>query len=787
MNSNQYFAHSKNDAGTQHLLSEHLSRVASITRNYLSGWEGEQEGELAGLLHDIGKYGDKFQRRLLGLETGLDHWSQGAYLALAECKSIAAAVAIQGHHIGLQSLLKEELSKLKPHKLKEHHPLGLALSETNISVLKNRLNSDGLITSKPDKRLFEKVLSESEARIDTMLDVRRMFSALVDADFLDTEAHFNGSSCEIKRYRQPGLMLNKNHLASRALEILKDHVENIAREKTYALDDLRSIRNNLYECCLKSSQQKNNIFTLTAPTGSGKTLSMLAFALNHAIFNNLQRIILVVPYLNIIEQTVKTYRNVFSELDDEFDSEFILEHHSMADLGLESTTTDSERLDTRSSSNSGAENNHILLRKRLLSENWDAPIVVTTNVQFFESLFSNRPSACRKIHRIANSVVLFDEIQTLPTKLAIPSLASISHIATNWNSSIIFATATQPAFHHLHDEVAKQCNSGWNPKEIVHSIDKKLKCNNSVTFEWMNSKVEWSQLALDISKLDQVLCVVNLKRHALSLWQELENINQTNDTFYLSTNLCPMHRTKVVDEIRNRLANGKRCRLISTQCIEAGVDLDFPVVFRALAPLDAIVQAAGRCNRERNIRCGHVVIFEPSDENHPYPSFDYKQATTVTKQLQNKYGEIDVYNSDIIQEYYKILYDISAPDQQNQDLDRAIQDLDFRSAAKYYKLINNNTINVVVCFDEDYFSKLKEQVEEHGVTVRWIKNAVRSSICLFRPNSDDVVWDAFYEAKQPATINRFNITQDWYFLADLSDYHNILGFQKPDSLKCWIG
>lgn len=360
-----YYAHSGNDYKKWQLLKEHLDSVSKLAGENSSGWRGEEEAKLAGLLHDLGKYGDRFQNRLHGQDKGLDHWSQGAYLAIKKGGAIAAALAIQGHHIGLQSLKKDDLKQLNPELLKVNHPQGLTLSEADIELLENRLIEDGLIITKPQTRLFTRWLGVSQARVDNMLDVRRLFSALVDADFIDTEAHFNSNE-QGKVPRERGLKLNANGLAKQALKKLKTHIDKKARQPNPSTT-LNDIRQELLQSCLQQAQQKTGRFTLTAPTGSGKTLSMLAFALQHALENNLERIILVVPYLSIIEQTAKVYRDIFVDLDDDF----ILEHHSMAGLGVEKTETDAD---------GNEEQERQIKRQRLLSENWDAPIIITTSV-----------------------------------------------------------------------------------------------------------------------------------------------------------------------------------------------------------------------------------------------------------------------------------------------------------------------------------------------------------------------------------------------------------------------
>lgn len=746
-----YYAHSGNDYKKWHLLKEHLDSVSKLAGKNLSGWQGEEEAKLAGLLHDLGKYGDRFQNRLHGQDKGLDHWSQGAFLAIKKGGAIAAALAIQGHHIGLQSLQKDDLAKLKPEALAQNHPQNLTLSESDIELLENRLKQDGLSFTKPNTRLFAGPLIPSEARIDNMLDVRRLFSALVDADFIDTEAHFNGNE-QGKVPRKEGLKLNapnENSLAEQALEQLKIHIDNKAQQPNPSTT-LNEIRQELLQSCLQQAQQKTGTFTLTAPTGSGKTLSMLSFALQHALENGLERVIMVVPYLSIIEQTAKVYRDIFADFGDDF----ILEHHSMAGLGAEKAETDAE---------GDAEQEQQIKRQRLLSENWDAPIIITTSVQFLESLFSNRPSSCRKIHHIANAVILFDEVQTLPTQLAIPSLAAVSHIATHWHSSVVFSTATQPAFNHLHKDVIEQCTGGWEPKEIVTNHAVMMNKLRRVNFTWLENKLTWQELADTLSQHLQVLCIVNLKRHAQELWQTLEGEEYL---FHLSTNLCPLHRQAVLAEVRQRLKSGLPCRLIATQCIEAGVDVDFPVVYRAFAPLDAIIQAAGRCNREGKTDSGQTVVFTPDCEDWLYPDGTYKQSTNVTESLKNELGEqFDLYNPEVIKKYYQRLYTVAAPEQSAKDLYQAFKDLSFPEVARHFRLIKNDMINIVMPFDETLFNELQTLADEKGLTAHWIKQARGLSISLYRPKSDDVVWDSLLPVQQ-FKQGRYSKQEDWFIVSN---------------------
>jgi len=766
MSKSHFYAHSENKESKQwHPLKIHLESVSRLAGENLAGWQGEEEAKLAGLLHDLGKYGDKFQQRLHGVGSGLDHWSQGAFLAIKKGGAIASALVIQGHHIGLQCLNKEDLKRLKSEKLQDNHPQNLVLSETNFDLLEQRFNEDGLFIQEPKTHLFK---GFPQGKVDNMLDVRRLYSALVDADFVDTEAHFKGDKQGNKVYRQRGLKLNENRLAQKALDSLLTHI-NEKSNTPHSETKLHEVRQNLLQSCLEKAEQKTGTFTLTAPTGSGKTLSMLGFALKHAVENNLQRIIMVLPYLSIIEQTANVYRDIFKEFGDDF----ILEHHSMAGLGKEESKSDAE---------GDTEAQQQIKRQRLLSENWDAPIIITTSVQFLESLFSNRSSRCRKIHRIANAVILFDEVQTLPTVLAIPSLAAVSHIAENWNSSIVFSTATQPAFEHLNEKVKAHCQAGWQPKAIVENHREMLAATRRVQFNFLADKLDWQALSEKIKNHRQVLCIVNLKRHAFEMLKQLKD---TQDVFHLSTNLCALHRQQVLDEVKQRLEKGEDCRLIATQCIEAGVDVNFPVVYRSFAPLDALIQAAGRCNREGKLKeLGEIFVFNPDCEGWLYPQETYKQAALTAASLQSELGEkFDLYNPDIINAYYRRLYNFAKIE--NKDLKTAIEELNFPEVAKHYRLIKNDMINIVVPFDEDKFATLQTHASETGLTIDWIKRARGLSIGFFRPKQEDVIWDSLIPV-QSIQQGRYKIKEDWFMINDKIDYDAKLGYKKPEDLKNYV-
>lgn len=769
-----YLAHSKNQHDQTHLAKEHLAEVARMAVRFAGNIAWSSEASLAGFLHDLGKYADLFQARLRGETSGLDHWSAGAWVALSEYQAVAAALAIQGHHIGLQQGGKDALGQLNPAILAQRHPQNLTLSDTDLSRLKSRADADSIHFIKPDSYVINprEIFKNPDA---AMLDVRMLFSCLTDADFLDTEAHFEGVP------RETGSALN----VAAALLALTDFMNDSVRTTSKADQSVLDARNSLWEMVTNAADRPPGLLTLTAPTGSGKTLAMLKFALEHVARNKgMKRIILAVPFLSIIEQTASIYRTVFQNFPDNF----VLEHHSLAGLGNEEAKNYVE---------AAAE-----LARRLLSENWDAPIIITTNVQLLESLFSNRPSACRKLHNMMESVIMFDEAQTLPQALAVPTLAALSHISTVYRSTVLFATATQPAFDTLNHAVSAKVSGGWRPAEAAPDHARLYQTLRRYDVYWPDEGESkgWRELAKEIRAEDQVLCVVNLKSHTQAILDELKN---DDAVFHLSTNLCALHRRVVLADVRGRLANKHSCRLIATQCIEAGVDVDFPVVCRALAPLDAVAQAAGRCNREGRLtddngcrKMGTVKVFEPDvagDYRKRYPTRAYFQAAEVTRSMlinarRSGLDGLDLNDPQVFRKYYQMLYSLSNPESQNAELESAILNADFVRVAQEYRLIDQSAIQVLVPYEnyQNLFDELQLQQNEGGINARWIRKAQGLAVSVFRPKNDHPAWGVLIPARL-----RYGkgVSDEWFILEDRDRefYDNVIGLRLPQSQQIFIG
>lgn len=641
-----YYAHSMNSDGHRHELVAHLRAVAEEASQFATPFDAATLAYYAGLWHDIGKFGAGFQTYLQQCEQapnqrrrGPDHKGAGANLAMQHLPT--ASLLIQGHHGGLreQGGYKGWLQEKTANGATDE---ALALARQHIPDL--------LPTAPLEPPPY---LRQRDGRTAAEMYLRFAFSALVDADFLDTERHFNPSRAGHRGGAVP--------------------VETLWRRLEASQSDLQSrpasavneVRNAVYQHCLDAAELPPGLFRLAVPTGGGKTRSGMSFALRHALKHGMQRVIVAVPFISITEQTASEYRNIFERAEDEAGA--VLEHHSLADYD------DDEVGDFHAGPN----------RERLAAENWDAPIVVTTTVQLFESLFGNKTSRVRKLHRLTRSVIILDEAQALPGHLLSPILDALRQLVSHFGASVVLSTATQPAFDTIPAFAALPA------ADIVPQPARYFEALRRVTYEWrVDQPVTWQQIAAEMNDMTQSLAVVNTRKDAIALLDTLD----AADTFHLSTLLCGAHRRAVIDTVKQRLKAGGPCHLISTQVIEAGVDLDFPLVLRALAPLDSVIQAAGRCNREGRVERGRVVIFQP--ETGGLPLGAYRTATDVTRTLLNEGAIDDPHLPQAARLYFERLF-------QSTDFDRdGIQALresfDYPGTAREFKLIQDDTESVVI-------------------------------------------------------------------------------------------
>ncbi len=752
----RYYAHTAEDAAGNRLpessgqwqpLAAHLRNVAELAAKFAAPFGASGEAHLAGLLHDLGKYADRFQARLRDPSIhGINHWAAGAVHAFLSGRPIVA-FPIDGHHTGLPAArgtegLEQTLRKFRDPKERSN----LTGCTEDIPELLSRLADDGITLPPVSPR-------RETDHFAAALRARFLLSALTDADFLDTESHFSADKAKLRRapLLQESLALEKilSHLASKASDT-----------------DLGRLRRELLDACLARAELPPGLFTLTAPTGSGKTLASLAFALRHIVQHNqalapddptrLRRIIVVIPYTSIIEQTARVFRDLFTA---DFGEDYVLEHHANVSPSTEPGGAGKDAEEAR------------IRRARLAAENWSSPIVVTTNVRFFESLFAHKTSACRRLHAIARSVILFDEVQTLPPSLT-PSLLSATRLLSrDFGCTTVFMTATQPAFA----TVPLAAGLAWNPVEINPRPDVFASAlrRTEIIVEPRDRPLDWPELAARLAALDQALCVVNTTAHARDLFRLLPE----GDRFHLSARLCPAHRFAVLAEIRKRIdpRHPRPCRLVSTQLIEAGVDVDFPSVFRAFGPLDSIIQTAGRCNREgRQTKLGRVTVFHPADPAKP-PGI-YSLATDKTAEFLARHPDVAFDEPQTYALYFEEFYRLAGPDAAERDAVLALsQTYDFPAASEKCRLIDSNTRAVIVEWGEGSALIEKLQRKRH-LTADECRRAQRFSVNLYPHEFTDA--QAHGIVVQPVT--------DFDLWVWKGHYHPELGAVSADANDCTL-
>jgi CRISPR-associated endonuclease/helicase Cas3 len=750
----RFYAHTANDgrghplpesSGRWQFLHDHLRSVADLAQRFAFPIGLNAEAEIAGLLHDLGKYAERFQLRLRNPAIhGINHWGAGAAHA-AVLKAWSVAFAADGHHTGLPALHDAEAGTPLKKTVSDFADPSRRLELTgqcleDVATLLARFHQDGLKLLPCSTRTIQK-----DQRFAEALRTRMLFSCLVDADFLDTESHFDpaqSSQREVPEL-QPGCALEtlQNHLASKSGD-----------------GAVNALRKQLLHDCLSAAANPLGLFTLTAPTGSGKTLASLAFALQHIVHHNaalpendprrFRRVIVVIPFTSIIEQTARVYRELF---EPPFGLDYVLEHHSAVAPRERKEDQGRDSEDER------------LRRTRLAAENWASPLVVTTNVQFFQSLFSNRPSDCRKLHNIGRSVVLFDEVQTLPARLVPSLLSGVSLLVRDYGVSAVFMTATQPAFA----SAGKAMPYDWLPVEISSNPGAMAKTLRRTHIELPEPRAEiaWPDLAAKLTAIPQSLCVVNTTKDARELFRLVQSV-EPKSAFHLSARLCPAHRLEKLAEIRRQLEDGKPCRLVSTQLIEAGVDVDFPVAFRALGPLDSIIQTAGRCNREgRHATPCPVTVFRPKDGGHLPKSYEQVMKITESFLAHSAEAQARIHQPSFYAEYFAELYGLLGPESRSQDpVFAASEEFNFPKAAQECQLVGNETRAMLVRWKRGAELTEKLHTQNH-LTAAECREAQRFCVNLYQGE--------FFEAL--ANGYTYQPAEAWNFWVWNSNYDEDLG------------
>ncbi len=747
-----HYAHS---AG--HELATHLQEVARLAAEFAEAAPAQSSSAswagLAGKWHDLGKYRPGFQRYLALAKDDNAH-IEGRVSGREKTHSIAGALW------AIQQLNKpnQPYGNILAYLIAGHHA---GLDDWD-GGLNQRLQSDD---SKQElKEALEanppaNILAHSDlvAQIPGgpagfSLWVRMLFSCLVDADFLDTEAHFDAG----KPARREGFpTLDQMRVA------LDAHM--VAKAASATPSDVNTLRADILRQCRDKAALPAGFFSLTVPTGGGKTLSSLAFALDHAQPNGKRRVIYAIPYTSIIEQTADVFRDVFKALGDEV----LIEHHSQADAADRDET----------------------MRSRLACENWDAPLVVTTNVQLFESLFATKTSRCRKLHNIVGSIIVLDEAQQLPPEFLQPILDALNLLVKHYGVTVVLCTATQPALNSTdYFDKSKNLRGLENVCEIIDHPDALFMALERVKVELppnLNTTTPWADIAAHIEQEDCVLAIVSTRKAA----RELHRLLPKN-TLHLSALMCGAHRKVVIDEIKARLQAKREgrdlepLRVVSTQLVEAGVDIDFPVVFRALAGLDSIAQAAGRCNREgRLLGKGRVVVFVPPE---PAPAGHlHKAVQACTSTLHGR--RADPLARALFATYFRQFY--SAVDLDAKRIvekltinDRKTLSVQFRTAAEAFRLIDDaDSATVVVRYAEhgDEIEKLLGMLAAEG-PARWLMRKLqRYTVTIKKQRADKMLAQGDLTLPMPGLYvmaNTDNIYSNIFGFIGDADLYNPSGF-----------
>ncbi len=682
-----FVAHTPSRKNPQwHSLVDHTLSVASLAEQFAQPFGGASLARYCGRLHDLGKFDDNFQQYLYGCwrydrkeirakpqPGSAPHKQSGAQIARKAVPQLGVHLAqiLFGHHTRIESV-HDTINKEAEWARK------MRRSPEELLVRANGTQDNLIPPPPPMTELIPSFILSGGDKGDFEMYLRFVYSCLTDADGLDTEAHKSPVTAERRRIEAEKAPTMAQLLA--AFQANQAELEHRVAEKGDANATVNTVRAAVLSDCLKAAETEPGAFTLTVPTGGGKTRSGLVFALKHAERWEKRRVIYAAPFTSILDQTAAVYEEIFDALATETDSRIVLEHHSAVEPG-EAT----DGLDDRE------------VWRRLAAENWDAPLVVTTQVQLFESLYSNRPGKCRKLHRIANSVLILDEVQTLPPSLLAPLVEGLKRLVAHYGVTLVLCTATQPA---LHAETPHF--SGFNPRptEIVSDVKAHFDALRRVRYQVAGEPWEIADAADRLREAESALCVVNTRRQATEILDALDPDRTDESAFHLSTMLCGHHRKAVLSEIRRRLREGLPTRLVSTTVVEAGVDVDFPRLFRALAPLPSLIQAAGRCNREgkRLADDSPVTIFIPADDKTP-PDKLYQAARNKTRQWMaeaaQRGGTFDFDNPERVTEWFHAITADNGSLNDARQVEQSVRAFNYPEVAQKVKLIEDNTVPVL--------------------------------------------------------------------------------------------
>jgi len=607
------FAHSRENRPESEWepLVDHLRAVERRAAEHAAAFDSAPWGALAGRWHDLGKYLPELQERLRGSPVRVDHASPGAVLGeeVGSIGGTSLAFAIAGHHAGLAN--RESRGEARQLPLSDR----LEAGRPGLARVRDAADRELIVVEQPPLPPFLQRLpaasttEKDRSRRRHELWTRFLFSALVDADRLETARFYDRGRPESN---------------FDSISTLRERLD--AGLTGFAADTpVNEMRARVLADCRARAELPPGLFSLSVPTGGGKTLSGMAFALRHAELHGLRRVVVAIPYTSIIEQNAAIYADTLGGHN-------VIEHHSAIDE--QQAMEDDRERETR---------------RRLAAENWDAPVIVTTNVQLFESLFSNEPSRCRKLHNLARSVIVLDEAQALPPEFLDCALDALRELVEVYGCTVVLCTATQPALTRR-----ESLPMGFEPgsvREIIEDPRTLAEALERVSVHWPEPGVTpYEAVARDLKRHDRALAIVHLREDARTLAKLLPPEHR----FHLSALMCAAHRSEVLAEVRQRLLDGLPCRLVATQLIEAGVDVDFPVVYRALAGLDSVAQAAGRCNRNGKIPRGDLHVFRA--ETNPPPGLLRIGLQSAVAMLAAHGPDLRITDADQMEHYFRIYY-----------------------------------------------------------------------------------------------------------------------------------
>lgn len=720
----KYFAHIRRSENgsleSYQTVKDHLCGSSALCTDFAADFGAEKDGELVGLLHDIGKCTAGFQDRLLRGGPVVDHAAAGA-VACAKRGRIYAAGCVAGHHTGLPNFGNVNTDQVGDATL--YGRLKKAIAGKYLETC----GDSGIVL--PD---MGRSSAPEGNRLQASFWTRMLYSCLVDADFLDTERFMLGERGR-GQYDDMGTLLAR----------LERYIAPWKAPKT----ELNRLRCETLNTCAAAGEREKGLYTLTVPTGGGKTVASLAFALHHAVAHQMKRIIYVIPYTSIIEQNADVFRDILGD-------ENVLEHHSGVELDL---SDGASALD---------------VHRALAAENWDMPVIVTTAVQFFESMYASRSSQCRKLHNLANSVIIFDEAQLLPLKHLRPCTAAMAALVSQFHSTVVLCTATQPALNDLLHTYAPAC-------QVVELCPKAAESGEKfrrVTFQ-QAGVLEDTALAERLMEHQQVLCVVNSRKAAQKLASQ---IGTGEGIFHLSTLMVPAQRQALLKEIHQRLEEGRLCRVVSTSLIEAGVDVDFPVVYRELAGLDSVLQAAGRCNREgkREADTSVVTIFERTE---PAPALFHRNIGAAREALA---GDRDPGDAETIHRYFQSLRSLTGDALDQNEIIKMFEkgcegcEFPFRTAAESFRLIDNDIRTVYIPWGEG--GELLMRLQKGECSKALYRKLGRYAVSVYEPHFQALyATGALLTAKDVPMLD-----EESAILADMTLYSTTEGLTlEPESGK----